>query len=157
MNKKFGLGLVALALVVSSIAIAADEVSVEGVKCLLQESKAVDVEKHAKYKEGNVYFCCKGCLGKFEKFTDEQKKEIAAKANAQLVATKQYAQELCPFSGKELNDATAIKVNGAEVKFCCNICKGKAEKLEGKEQVEAVFGEKAFGKGKFKPVKHETK
>lgn len=157
MNKKFGLGLVALALVVSSIAIAGDEVSVEGVKCLLQESKAANVEKHAKYKEGNVYFCCNNCLGKFEKMTDEEKTKLAAKANCQLVATKQYTQELCPFSGKELNDATAIKVNGAEVKFCCNNCKGKAEKLEGKEQVEEIFGEKAFEKGKFKPVKHETK
>ncbi len=157
MNKKLGLGFVALALVVSSFAIAAEEVSVEGVKCLLQDSKAANVEKHAKYKEGNVYFCCNGCQGKFEKMTDEEKAKVAAKANNQLVATKQYAQEVCPFTGGKLNDATAIKVNGAEVKFCCDKCKGKAEALEGKEQVEAVFGEKAFEKGKFKPVKHETK
>lgn len=157
MVKKFGLGIVALALVFSSIAIATDEVSVEGVKCLLQDSKAVDVEKHAKYKEGKVYFCCKGCLGKFEKMTDEEKSKIAAKANHQLVATKQYAQEVCPFTGGKLNEETAIKVKGAEVKFCCNKCQGTAEKLEGKEQLEKIFGEEAFEKGKFKPVKSETK
>ncbi len=157
MNKKFGLGLGALALLVASMAIAAEGVSVEGVNCLLQGSKPANIEKLAKYKEGNVYFCCKGCLGKFEKMTDEEKTKLAAKANSQLVATKQYAQEVCPFTGGKLNDETAIKVNGAEVKFCCNKCKGKAEKLEGDAQVDEVFGEKAFEKGKFKLVKQETK
>lgn len=157
MNKKIGLGLGALALMVASMAIAADGVSVEGVKCLLKGDKPANVEKAAKYKEGNVYFCCNGCQGKFEKMTDEEKTKLAAKANNQLVATKQYAQEVCPFTGKKLNDETAIKVNGAEVKFCCNNCKGAAEKLEGDAQVEKIFGEEAFKKGKFKLVKHETK
>lgn len=157
MNKKFCLGMVALVLAISSIAIAAEAVSVEGVTCLLQGTKPANIEKHAKYKEGNVYFCCDGCSGKFAKMTDDEKKELSAKANSQLVATKQYAQEVCPFTGGKLNDETAIKVNGAEVKFCCNNCKGKAEKLEGDEQLEQVFGEKAFEKGKFKLVKKETK
>ena len=154
---KLGLGLGALALMVCSIAIAAEGVSVEGVKCILQGSKAANVEKHAKYKEGNVYFCCNGCLGKFEKMADEEKTKLAAKANNQLVATKQYAQEVCPYSGGKLNDETAIKVNGAEIKFCCNNCKGKAEKLEGDAQVDELFGEKAFEKAKFKLVKKESK
>lgn len=156
MNKRIGLGLGVLALMFASVAIAADGVFVEGVKCLMNKNKPVNVEKHAKYKEGNVYFCCNNCLGKFEKMNDEEKTKLAAKANNQLVATKQYAQEVCPFTGKELNDDTAIKVNGAEVKFCCNNCKGKAEKLEGDKQVEVIFGEKAFEKGKFKLVKKET-
>lgn len=157
MNKKIGLGLGVLALMVASVAIAAEGVSVEGVTCLLKEGKPANIEKHAKYKEGNVYFCCSGCQGKFEKMTAEEKTKLAAKANSQLVATKQYAQEVCPFTGKKLNDDTAIKVNGAEVKFCCNNCKGAAEKLEGDAQVEKVFGDEAFEKGKFKPVKKETK
>ncbi|MCA9133049.1 MAG: hypothetical protein KDA45_07830, partial [Planctomycetales bacterium] len=111
----------------------------------------------ADWKEGKVYFCCNGCLGKFEKMSKEDKTKLAAKSNSQLVATNQYAQEVCPFSGGKLNAETKIKVNGAEVAFCCNNCKGKAEKLEGDEQLEALFGEDAFKKGKFKPVKHEDK
>ena len=157
MNMKLGLSLGVLALVVSSIAVAAEGVSVEGVKCLLQGSKPANVEKSSKYKEGNVYFCCDGCRGKFDKMTAEEKTKLSAKANSQLVATKQYAQEVCPFTGGKLNDDTAIKVNDAEVKFCCNNCKGKAEKLEGDAQLEQVFGEKAFEKGKFKLVEKETK
>lgn len=157
MNMKFGLSLGALALVVSSIAVAAEGVSVEGVKCLLQGSKPANVEKSSRYKEGNVYFCCDGCRGKFDKMTAEEKAKMSAKANGQLVATKQYAQEVCPLTGGKLNDDTAIKVDGAEVKFCCNNCKGTVEKLEGDAQVEKVFSEKAFVKGKFKLVKQETK
>ncbi len=48
-----------------------------------------------------------------------------------------------------------IEVGGAKVGFCCDGCKGKAEKLKGDEQVESLFGKKAFEKGKF--VKVEAK
>ena len=80
---------------------------------------------------------------------------MAAKANAQLVASKQYVQKGCPFSGGELNAETKIKVGGAEVAFCCNNCKGKAEKMEGDAQLEALFGEKAFKTAKFEKAKSE--
>ena len=48
-----------------------------------------------------------------------------------------------------------LEVDGATVLFCCNGCKGKVEKMEGNEQLEAVFGEKAFKTAKFEKV--ETK
>ncbi len=157
MKMKIGLGLVALVVVSSSFAIAAGEVSLDGVMCLLQGTKAANVEKASKWKEGKVYFCCDKCLGAFEKMTAEEKAKHSAKANSQLVATKQYAQEVCPFTGGKLNDEMVVKVGGTEVKICCVNCKGKAEKMEGDAQLAAVFGEEAFKKGKFAPVKHEVK
>ncbi len=157
MKTKLGLSLAALALITSSLAIAADESKLDGVMCLLQGKKAVNAEKASKYKDGKVYFCCDGCLGKFDKMTAEEKAKLAPKANSQLVASKQYTQEACPFTGGKLNDEMKLTVGGAEVKFRCGNCKGKAEKMEGAEQLEKVFGDAAFEKGKFKPVKHETK
>ncbi len=157
MLKRSGLSLVALVMVVSSLVMAAEEVSLEGITCLLQGKAAAKAEKHADYKEGKVYFCCDNCRGKFEKMNDEEKGKLTPKANGQLVATKQYVQEACPFTGAKLNAEQKIKVAGAEIQFCCGNCKGKAEKLEGDEQLEKIFGKEAFEKGKFKPVKAESK
>ena len=156
MKNKTMLGLLVLGAMSASMAIAATgEVSLEGVKCLLQAKRDAKVEKAAKWKDGSVYFCCDNCLGKFTKMSDEEKSKLAAKANTQLVATKQYEQEACPFTGGKLNPEAKIKVEGAEVAFCCNNCKGKAEALTGDEQLEKIFGEDAFKKGKFKLVKKE--
>lgn len=152
----FASGLVLLTLVGLSVAaFAASGVTLEGVKCILVAKNDAKEANASKWKEGKVFFCCKNCLGKFDKMDDEAKGKLASKANHQLVATKQYEQEVCPFTGGKLNAETAIAVSGAKVAFCCNNCKGKAEKLEGEEQLTAVFGEEAFKKGKFKPVKHE--
>ena len=150
------MSLVALVMLISSLVIAAEEVCLDGVNCLMQ-GKAAKADKHADYKEGKVFFCCDNCLGKFGKMNDEEKAKLAAKANCQLVATKQYVQEACPFTGGKLNAEQKIKVAGAEVQFCCDKCKVKAEKMEGDEQLEEVFGEEAFKKGKFKLVKAESK
>ncbi len=146
------LGLVALA---TSIAFAADKVSLEGVKCLMNPKANAKADKSADWKEGKVYFCCGNCQAKFNKLDEAGKKKIAAKANLQLVATKQYVQGACPFSGEELNPDTAIEVGGAKIAFCCNNCKAKAEKLSDENKVLKLFGEQAFAKAKFAPAKSE--
>jgi hypothetical protein len=139
-----------LGVVGSSVAIAAKTVSLDGIKCPLSGGPAKE-DKTVAHLDGSVYFCCEKCMAKFE--TDKDK--FAAKANQQLVATKQYEQKACPVSGSPLNKATEIEVGGTKVAFCCNNCKGAAEKKSGDEQVEFVFGKKAFEKGKFAKV--ETK
>jgi hypothetical protein len=155
--KKFTVAVALLALVgLVSTSVALDDAKknpLEGVKCLLMPEKAVKEDKAVDYKEGKVYFCCPGCVKKFS----EGKDKFEAKANHQLVLTKQYKQEACPMSGGALNESTAIEVGGVKVAFCCNNCKGKAEKMEGDKQVEELFGKNAFEKGKFTKVKAETK
>lgn len=142
-----------LLVIATTIAVAAPKVSLEGVKCLMVSKKDANEEKSAKWKKGEVYFCCDGCLGKFNKLDDKGKEKFAAAANHQLVMTKQYEQKGCPFSGGKLNPEFTIKVKGADVGFCCNGCKTKAEKMKEEEQVATLFGEKAFKKAKFEPVK----
>jgi uncharacterized pyridoxamine 5'-phosphate oxidase family protein len=142
-------------LVMSSMAFAAS-VSLEGVKCIIAGGKPANAEKHAAWKDGKVYFCCDNCKGKFESASKEDKEKMAAKANHQLVATKQYEQKACPTSGGKLDSSTAIEVGGTKIAFCCKNCKGDAEKLKGDEQVSKLFGEEAFKKAKFELVK-ETK
>lgn len=127
----------------------AEGVNLDKIKCLMQPTKAAKADTAVEWKDGKVYFCCNNCPKAFT----ADKKKFAAKANQQLVATKQYKQQACPFSGEDIDDTTAIEVGAAKVAFCCNNCKGKAEKLAGDEQLEAVFGEDAFKKGKFELVK----
>ena len=131
----------AVLLVASATVIGAD-VNLEGVKCVVAPRDA-QASKSADYKEGKVYFCCGNCAGKFA----SEPAKYAEKANAQLVATKQYEQKACPLSGGDLNPETAVTVAGTKVAFCCNNCKGKVESAEDAEKLTLVFSDKAFEKG----------
>ena len=131
MRNKTLLALAAAVVVMSSIGFAAT-VSLEGVKCIIAGSKPANAEKSASWKEGKVYFCCDNCKGKFESASKEDKEKLASKANHQLVATKQYEQKACPTSGGKLDSSTAIEVAGTKIAFCCNNCKGAAEKAKGR-------------------------
>lgn len=120
------------------------------VKCPVS-GKAVNKEATADYKDHKVYLCCQGCPKAFKKDTAK----FAAKANWQLVQTKQFKQVACPISGKPAKDVTA-KVGDLEVGLCCKGCKGKVDKAEKDDKLALVFADKAFAKG-FKPVKEKKK
>ena len=140
MKSRILLGLIMACLTAVATAYAADEVKLDGIKCVVS-GKAVVADKTVDYKGAKVYFCCPNCP---KAFTADTAK-FAAKANHQLVATKQAKQTACPFSGEDVDPATKIKVAGTEVGFCCDMCKGKAE--ASKDQVELIFNDKAFEKG----------
>jgi YHS domain-containing protein len=138
-------------LLLSFTAILAEEVKLEGVKCLVNPKAAAKADKSVDYKGAKVYFCCDNCPKAFAKDTAK----FAAKANAQLVSTKQAAQEKCPLTGGPTKADKTAKVAGVEVAFCCENCQGKVNKASADEAVELVFNDKAFEKG-FK-VKTEEK
>ncbi len=151
MLKKTICGLAVL-LVAGATVVAAD-VDFKKIKCVIAD-KPADEAKTADYKDGKVYFCCGGCAGKFAK----DSKKFAAKANHQLVATKQYEQKGCPMSGKEVNKETLVKFGETEVGFCCNSCKGAFEgKEDDKEKLDLVFNDKSFAKAFQKVKKDESK
>lgn len=133
---------------------AAGEIKLEGVKCIMNPKADAKAEKSVDYKGGQVFFCCGNCPKAFQSKVKTDKL-VAAKGNAQLVATEQAKQSKCPFSGQPLNEDTAIKVAGAKIAFCCENCQGKAEKMEGDKQVLALFGDEAFKKAGFKVEKEE--
>ena len=105
------------------------------------------------YKKGEVYFCCDKCPTAF----NANKKKFAAKANEQLVASGQYKEVKCPFTGKALNAETAVEVDGVSVQFCCANCKAKLESAKPGKQRSMVFGDKAFDKGFEKVASTDAK
>jgi YHS domain-containing protein len=130
---------------------AADEIKLDGVKCVVNAKAAAKAANAVDYKGGKVFFCCMNCPKAFSADTAK----FAAKANHQLVATGQAKQTKCPFSGEEIDANTKITVEGATVAFCCDMCKAKAQ--ESKEQVELLFNDKTFEKAGFKVGKAEKK
>lgn len=140
--KKILVAMMSVALL-SVVAIAAEDIKLEGVTCVVASTKPAKEANSVDYKGGKVFFCCKNCPKAFAKDTAK----FATSANKQLVATGQAKQIACPYSGKDVAEGTQIKVGGVEVGFCCNNCKGKTEKAEAAEAVEMVFNDKAFEKG----------
>lgn len=121
-------------------AYAADEVKLEGVKCVMAAKNPAKADNSVDYKGGKIYFCCGNCPKKF----DAEKNAVAA--NKQLIQTKQAKQVKCPISGQAINPEHTTKVGGVEVAFCCPNCKGKVAKAEGDDQATLVFSNKAFEK-----------
>lgn len=130
-------------LLIAGATVVAGDVELDGVKCVVANKDASEAQS-ADHKGGKVYFCCGGCAGKFA----ANKKKFAAAANHQLVATKQFEQKACPFSGGEVNPEKFTMVAGAKVGFCCDGCKGKVESAkDDAAKMKLVFGDKTFAKG----------
>ncbi|MCR9202353.1 MAG: hypothetical protein NXI04_27240 [Planctomycetaceae bacterium] len=106
-----------------------------------KEIKIADAKVVA-YRDAKVYVCCAGCKSKMEKDATP----FAAKANQQLVRTRQYRQAKCPISGGKLNKEQKTKVGGVMVRFCCEKCKEKAAATKGDDQLQLAFSDKAFEK-----------
>lgn len=129
-----------------------NKVNLKGIKCMMckmqvSEDAAVD------YKGAKLYFGCAACPPTFEKNTAK----YAAKANAQLVATKQAKQKACPVMSKPCDkEVVKMKLAGTEVSFCCAKCKTGVAKLGTDAQIEKVFNEKAFKKA-FEVAKQTKK
>lgn len=129
---------------------AAEEIKLDGIKCVMNPKAAAKAAKSADYKGGKVFFCCDNCPKGFAKKIEAGDKLVAAKGNAQLVATKQVKQTKCPFSGGPCKGGTDVTVAGAKVYFCCNNCQKKADGLTGDDQLLQVLGDEAYAKAAFK-------
>ena len=105
-------------------------------------------EESAKYKEGEVYFCCGGCKMDFE----EDASKFSTAANFQLLATKQYSEtNVCPVTGRKIKSKKEVIVEGLSLGVCCAGCVKKINKSNNK--VSMLFSDSAFDKGfaKSKP------
>lgn len=121
----------------------AEDIDLSKARCPMMDDE-VSAEYVADYNGGKVFFCCKRCVASFEKNPEK----YAAAANAQMVATGQFKQTGCPFSGGALAANTAVKVGGEEISFCCKNCKAKVEgAASDAERMTMVFSDNAFGKG----------
>lgn len=128
----------------------ADDIDLSKARCPLMDDE-VSAEYVADYNGGKVFFCCKRCVATF----NADPKKYAAAANAQMVATGQFKQIACPFSGGALAADTAVKVGGEEVSFCCKNCKAKVEgAADDADRMKMVYGKEGFAKG-FTMAKQE--
>ena len=141
-------GLFAFVVAFTAVSFAADtKIDFSKLKCVVLDKTAVE-DKSSDYKDCKVYFCCGNCKKKF----DGDKKAFAAQANHQLVASKQVEQKACPFTGGALKPESSVEFKGAKVSFCCDVCKGKAEKMSDEDKLAKLFGEDAYAKAKFAKV-----
>jgi YHS domain-containing protein len=99
-------------------------------------------EQATAYKDKEVYFCCEKCKAAFEK--DNTK--YTAKANHQLVKTKQYRQTSCPLSGEKVNREQTATVAGVKVAFCCEKCKGAIQESSADDKITKIFADDVFAK-----------
>lgn len=147
--KRFSLLITGLGLCLAAVGAGDEKIKLDGIKCIVAGAKAAKADNSVAYKDGKVFFCCANCPKAFAKETAK----FATKANHQLIATGQAKQANCPLTGGEVDSGTEISVKGAKIAFCCNNCKGKAEKAEGDAQLEMLFSDKAFEKAGFKVAK----
>ncbi len=73
--------------------------------------------------DGPVYFCCKGCVAKYQKNPGK----YAAKATMQrkALADRAKVQVTCPVSQEPVDQKVFSESNGKKVYFCCKDCLGK--------------------------------
>mgnify|MGYP002624651957 CR=1 FL=1 len=107
--------------------------------CIVSGAPA-KAESHVAYRGKKLYFCCNNCPKAYKKNPEK----FEAKANHQLLDTKQITQVACPITGKPVNEEKKLDINGVTVGFCCDGCKGRAEKA-GDDAVDFVFAN--FDKG----------
>jgi hypothetical protein len=135
MRSRLLVSALALSMVLAARLSAEDTVKAE-CKCPVS-GKACKAEHFVEFEGGKVYFCCGNCPKAFE----NDKEKFAAKARHQMVINGQLEQEHCPITHKAFKDGTEIQVSGAEIKFCCNNCKGSVEKMAtDDEKIAACFG-----------------
>ncbi len=140
---KFRISLVAAAAVLFLGATALSAADIE-LKCPLS-GKPVDETKTVDFNGGKVAFCCGNCPKAFAKSPDK----FAAKANLQLVQSKQLKQVACPLTGRPCADDKVVEVAGVEVGVCCGGCLKKANAAEGDKLIVLLFKDTKKG---FEPA-----
>jgi YHS domain-containing protein len=79
--------------------------------------KPVDTEVFIEKNGQKVYFCCKGCIGKYEAHPETYAKTLA---NSYTYQTR------CPVMGGEIDPQAFVRVaGGRKIYFCCKGCEDK--------------------------------
>jgi hypothetical protein len=136
-TKLFVATLAVVALVVVGSLHAANKADL---KCPVS-GKPASADHVVAFNGGSVEFCCPNCPKAFS----ANEKKFAAKANLQLIQSKQLTQVKCPLTGRPMADDKVVDVGGVEVKVCCAGCLGKMKKLKGDELIAALLSDTSKG------------
>ncbi len=137
---KFRLCLTALAVVALVAASALRAADSPALKCPVS-GKAVDATKTVDFNGGKVAFCCENCP---KAFTAAPAK-FTAKANLQLVQSKQLKQAKCPLTARDVAADKSVDVEGVKVGLCCGNCLKKAQGASGDALITLLFGNPKAG------------
>lgn len=83
----------------------------------------LDFTISTKTDAGPVFFCCAGCVKKFNKDAGKYAEKVAVQRKA--LKDRAKVQVACPVSGEAVDGKTTLKHDGQTVGFCCPKCKGK--------------------------------
>ncbi len=76
--------------------------------------------------DGPVYFCCEGCIPKFQKNPGEYTTKVAAQRKA--LAHRAKVQVTCPVTGEPVDKKFFVESDGKKVYVCCKGCLGKYQR-----------------------------
>lgn len=82
--------------------------------------KAVDFSVSAETDDGPVFFCCKRCIGQFQKDPASLADAVAEQRKALDRFPK--VQLTCPISGKPINKEVFTEIDGQKYYACCKKC-----------------------------------
>ncbi len=73
--------------------------------------------------DGPVFFCCKGCIGKYKANSDKYAAKVALQRKA--LSGRPKTQVTCPVSGDKVDRKSYVEEQGRKVYFCCDGCAKK--------------------------------
>lgn len=73
--------------------------------------------------DGPVYFCCEGCIPKFQKNPGKYATKVTAQRKA--LAHRAKVQVTCPVSKEPVDQKVFVESKGKKVYLCCQGCAGK--------------------------------
>lgn len=83
--------------------------------------------------DGPVFFCCKGCIPKYEANPAKYAARIAKQRKA--LADRAKVQVTCPITGESVDPKVYVEHDGQKVSFCCKGCVKKFQKDPNKYKV----------------------
>jgi len=73
--------------------------------------------------DGPVYFCCKGCIPKYQKNPGKYAAKVAAQRKA--LAHRAKVQVTCPVTNEPVDKKFFVESKGQKIYVCCKGCIGK--------------------------------
>lgn len=83
----------------------------------------IDLKVSTATETGPVFFCCKGCVKRYNANPSKYAKDVA-KQRA-FLAKRDKVQVTCPVTGEAVDHKTTIQHEGKTVAFCCKGCVSK--------------------------------
>lgn len=80
----------------------------------------IDLTVSTATDQGPVFFCCKGCISRYE--ANSQKYAAKVAAQRKFLAALPKVQVTCPVTGEPVNADVTIEQGGKKVAFCCKGC-----------------------------------